>query len=372
METLRIAQVAHAFPPYVGGLSHVCENLSKGLRDLGHEVEVITLDPSGTLAARDTLDGISVRRFPCLAPAGAYFLPTPRILPHLRSRHVDVVHAHNLGALLVPVAYAAARSGPGGAFVVSPHHHEAGSLWHTRLLWRPYRPLVRRVLRGSDRVHCVSAFEAEAVAREFGVAPVVVPNGVAEDVHRFRWRPPRDRIVLTFAGRVEPYKRVETLVRACALLAADGRPVAARVIGEGTALRAAEALADRLHVPWEAHGFAPREEYLQLLSTSTCVVNPSKFEAFSLVVAEALGMGVPVVAALPWGRTFEGHGGVRLVDGGSPPAVAEAVRELLEAEPTNGWRMPTWAEVARRIVSEVYSPREGRREPLPLAISRSA
>jgi len=355
MESLSVVQVTHTFPPYVGGLSHVCEMLSKHLSNLGHEVSVVTLDPSGRLKSIDHCNGVTVRRFPCIAPANAYFLPSAKILPYLRSLSADVVHVHNIGALLVPATYFAVRRSPAGLkFVVSPHHHEEGSMWHTRLLWKPYGPLARRILRESDAVHCVSEFEAETVRREFGVDPIVVPNGVAADVHSIVWRPPEHHVVLTYAGRLEAYKRIDVMLKACASLAKHGLKVTARVIGEGPALADLRHLAESIGVQMEACGFLPRDEYLRMLSTSSCFVNLSRYEAFSIVVAEAVSIGVPVVASLPWAKTFDGYGMLRMVDGESPEQVAAAVLELLSSKRLPPTPVPTWGTVARRIVHEVY------------------
>jgi len=361
MESLSVVQVTHTFPPYMGGLSHVCEMLSKHLSDLGHEVRVVTLDPSGRLKSIDHLNGVSIRRFPCIAPANAYFLPSAKIVPYLRSLSADVVHVHNIGALLVPATYfAVRRSLAGVTFVVSPHHHEEGSMWHTRLLWKPYGPLARRILHDCDAVHCVSEFEGETVRREFGVDPVVVPNGVAADVHGIVWRPPEHHVVLTYAGRLEAYKRIDVMLKACASIAKHGLKVTARVIGEGPALADLQHLAESIGVQMEACGFLPRDEYLRMLSTSSCFVNPSRYKAFSIVVAEALSIGVPVVASLPWARTFDGYGMLRTVDGESPEQVTEAVLELLKSKRLPPTPLPTWETVAGRIVREVYLAGEGK------------
>jgi glycosyltransferase involved in cell wall biosynthesis len=356
METLRIVQVTHSFPPYFGGLSYVTDMISRYLVKEGHEVEVVTLDVDGNLPSHEVVDGICVNRFPGYAPSNAYFMPSRSAFRYLQSLKGDVIHAHNIGALFAPACWIAIRDRLGAAaFVLTPHHHTAGSQWHTRLLWRPYWPVARLVVRAADTVHCVSHFESKVVSHDFSVDSVVIPNGVSDDVLSHRWSPPRD-LILTYAGRLERYKRVDRLIQAARLMSSRGNRVSVRVIGDGPDLRRLVSLAHSMDVTLERHPFLEREEYLEMLATSSCFVNLSKYEAFSIVVAEALAIGVPVVAALPWGETFRGFGGVRLVDADSTLDVANAAQALASGGHEIGERIPSWQEVVRRLISEAYRP----------------
>ncbi|MGA1975987.1 MAG: glycosyltransferase family 4 protein [Conexivisphaerales archaeon] len=355
METLRVIQVTHSFPPYVGGLSNMTEMLSKNLVKLGHEVEVVTLDVEGGLPKCESMEGVSIRRFKGYAPSGAYFAPSTAAYRYLESVRGDVIHAHNIAALLVPACWMAVRGRlDSTAFVITPHHHSAGSKWHTRLLWRPYRPVARRVMRAADVIHCVSSFEAGVVKHDFGVDSMVVPNGVSEDVANYQWSPSSD-LVLTYAGRLEGYKRIDSIVLAAHRLAKEGREVHVRIVGDGPDLSRLVSLGQSLDVNIQHFHFLQREEYLRMLSTSSCLVNVSEYEAFSIVVAEAIAMGVPTIAAAPWGGTFAGMPGVQLVDGSSAEAIARAV-DALSSNHCEKTHIPSWPEIANRLTSEAYLP----------------
>jgi glycosyltransferase involved in cell wall biosynthesis len=178
----------------------VVEMLSKNLFAIGHDVEVVTLDPSGGLKKLDCFDGIRVKRFRAIAPSNCYYFPSPSVISYLKSARADVVHAHSINALLVPACWLALRNRAKSlSFVLSPHHHLTGSSWHTRVLWKPYRSLAGRIVRSANRVHCVSRYEASLVKRQFGSNPLVIQNGIAEDTFRYKWNPPSDRLVLTYA-----------------------------------------------------------------------------------------------------------------------------------------------------------------------------
>lgn len=357
METLKIVQVAHAFPPYVGGLSHVVEMISKDLVRQGHEVEVVTLDPSGRLKRSEGYEGVNVKRFSCLAPSNSYFMPSPKVIPYLESIDVDVVHAHNIGAVLVPACWLAVRSKLAKiAFVLSPHHHAAGSSWHTRMLWKPYMPMAKHVVCSVHAVHCVSVFEAKLVRDDFGVESIVVPNGVANDVFSYRWSPPEEGLILTYAGRLEKYKRVNVLVESASVLLKQGYVVTLRIIGDGPEFPNISRLSSKLGLDVQHYHFLPRSDYLQLLSSGSCFVNLSRYEAFSIVVAEAIAMGLPVIASLPWGETFRCHNNVSLIDSDSPGNVAEAISKAVTMHSEGNAPVLSWHDVTQKLVNEVYIP----------------
>ena len=340
----------------MGGLSSVVEQLSKGLVRLGHHVEVVTLDPTGSLSRESASDGVKLRRFACLAPSDAYFLPSPAAIEYISSRDVDVIHAHNIGSLLVPACFFANRISPRRkAFVVSPHHHAAGSLWHTRAFWRPYKPLAREVIRSAGAVHCVSNFEASLVSRDFGVKAIVVPNGVSEDVSGFSWHPPANQYVLTYCGRVERYKRVDMILEAASNLRNRGKAVGVLVVGDGPDVSRLSKLARSLDVKMEQKPFLPRDEYLETVAGSTCLVNVSKYEAFSIVTAEALAMGVPAVVSRGWGQTFAPSEKLLLVDGDSASSIASKVEET-SGMGSRRSEFLTWRAVARELVDKAYVP----------------
>jgi len=357
---LDIVIVAHAFPPYIGGLSYVVENISTRLAAKGFNVEVVTLDVDGGLPREEVYRGVYVKRFRGYAPDGGYFIPSIDFYRYLKSREADVFHLHNIGALTVPAAYMALRS-TGRSYVVTPHYHRSGYKWHAKVLWRLYRPIARRILRGAGVVHCVSSYEASLVREVFGVDGIIIPNGVSEDVLDYRWSPPSGGIVVTYAGRLEKYKRVDLVVKTAAILKQRGfRDVVVKIIGRGPDLERIMSVAEELGVEVTHLGFLPRPRYLEELSKSTVFVDASQYEAYSVVSAEANAMGVPTVVVEPWGQHFKGLRNVFIAEP-SPGAIANAVEDAVKNSVEEGsssqrlLQVPSWNTVVERLVNEVYS-----------------
>ena len=106
---MKIVLVGHAYPPYPGGLSDVLYNLSKEFVKLGHEVKVITLSSHPGLSKTEVSPSLEVYRVQGFAPSNAYFFPHPSMLKLIGAFEADVLHAHNIGALTVPLAAIAHR-----------------------------------------------------------------------------------------------------------------------------------------------------------------------------------------------------------------------------------------------------------------------
>ncbi len=291
---MRILLVGHAYPPYAGGLSHVLYNTSIRLAAMGHEVVVLGLRYGG-YAPDINVGRLRVIRVPGIAPRESYFAPTPQFITKfielVREFDPDVVHMHNVGSLIIPTAIRLAKNlgGVSDRVVLTPHHHEEGSRADTRAMWMLYRPVLKRVLRNVHRVHTVSSFERALVLRDFGIDSVVIPNGVAEDVYEVKREDPEE-FTVTYAGRVEGYKRVDLAVRAVAQAQRVlGTRVRFKVIGDGPAMGRVRELAKAHGVELIHTGFLPRGgEYLRELARSSAFINLSRYEAFSIVTAEAL------------------------------------------------------------------------------------
>ncbi|MCL2465156.1 MAG: glycosyltransferase, partial [Micrococcales bacterium] len=219
----------------------------------------------------------------------------------------------------------------------------------------------------ADALVASTSAEAYELVDLYGADPQrvhVVAPGV--DLERFRPGGPRARVearaalglpqhrsVVLFAGRLQPLKAPDVLVRALGVLQATGRPVPLLVVlggpsGRPTAVRDLWALAKSLGVagslvvhPPEAH-----TDLVRWYHAADVVAVPSRTESFGLVAAEAQASGTPVVAAAVGGlRTIVDDGvSGRLVPGHDPARWADVIAEALADERARA----SWAAAARR------------------------
>ena len=197
---------------------------------------------------------------------------------------------------------------------------------------------------------------------------------------------PQDGVVLMFAGRVQPLKAPDIVLRAAAQLIRDdaglaGRLSVAFVGGPSGAGRADPdgllELAASLGVPGivRLEPPCPQRELADWYRAATVVMVPSYSESFGLVAVEAQACGTPVIAASVGGlRTAvrDGVSGV-LVDGHHPASYARAVRDLI----TEPGRLARLSDGAREHASrfgwgvtveallQVYT---GAMTPMPAAV----
>jgi glycosyltransferase involved in cell wall biosynthesis len=150
-----------------------------------------------------------------------------------------------------------------------------------------------------------SHFNAATVARRYGALPQVVFNGI--DTALFRPVAPdaglRGRLgvaagapLLLFVGRLQPWKGVETAIRALALLPAAHLAVA----GDGEDRARLTALAGELGLAARVHflGAVERASLPPLYAAADLLVATSHAsETFGIGLVEAQACGLPVVAS---------------------------------------------------------------------------
>ena len=219
----------------------------------------------------------------------------------------------------------------------------------------------REIAGGADGIVAWTSFEAEALVSLLGADAgriAVAPIGV--DGERFR---PLDRVEargrlgippdeesLLYVGRLDAIKGADVLLRALGLMAERPRLRLRIVGGEVDTDYAAglRALASELgvagRVTWV--GLVSNDELPWHYAAADMLVVPSHSESFSIVAAEAMACGTPVVASnVPGPASFieDGVSG-RLVTPGDAPALAAAITELLDDGELRGggWRRARW------------------------------
>jgi D-inositol-3-phosphate glycosyltransferase len=360
-----------------GGMNVYVLELARRLGHHGVAVDIFTRATSSQqLPVVDAFDGVSVRHI----PAGPYEGLTKAELPGqlctfarevLRTEaahplgHYDVVHSHywlsgQVGAL--------ARDRWGVPLVHSMH--TMAKVKNDALAEGDApEPTARvigeeQVVAAADVLIANTDLEAKQLINFYDADPgrvEVVHPGV--DLRLFRPRPqaearaalglPADAAVLLFAGRIQPLKAPDVLLRAVAVLLERSPELRHRlvvpVVGgpSGSGLDHPDALADlarelgiadvvRFVPPVSQAGLA------QWYAAATLVAVPSYNESFGLVAIAPPASATPVVAAAV---------------GGLPPPVRDGRSGLL----VDGHRSLPWADAIERVIRD-----ENLRESLSL------
>nr|WP_207630798.1 MULTISPECIES: glycosyltransferase family 4 protein [unclassified Actinopolyspora] len=321
--------------PHSGGQGIYVRHLSRGLAELGHEVEVFSGQPYPELD-----QGVRLTRVPSL---DLYREPDPFRTPHprelrgpldlaelgimwtagfpepltfslraariLRDRahEFDVVHDNqSLGYGLLGLRRA------GIPLVATVHHpitHDrrvelaAARGWRKLTLrrWYGFLRMQRRVARRIPRVLTVSRSSAEDIVNDFGVPEDnlrVVPLGVDSEVFRPPERPRTPGRIVAMASADTPMKGIDTLLEAVAKLRTE-RPVELVLVANPVRGGPTERLIEELgigDIVQTVSGLSDTR-LAELFGSAEIACVPSLYEGFSLPTVEAMACGTPLVAS---------------------------------------------------------------------------
>jgi glycosyltransferase involved in cell wall biosynthesis len=150
-------------------------------------------------------------------------------------------------------------------------------------------------VRAYDRVLCNSYFSRESMLRAYGIDAPVCYLGVDSERYRDLGRP-RQRVVVGL-GAFQPWKRVETVIRAVAALDRP-RPALWWIGNEADPAYFEQMvrLAEQEEVDFTPHLAVSQDELVRLLNEAWVMAYAPRLEPFGYAPLEAAACGVPVVA----------------------------------------------------------------------------
>ena len=297
---MKIVQVCPRYYPHIGGVEYVVKSIAERLAKLGHEVTLLAGEPGIAKPEEEFINGVRVVRWPTWSPREAYHFPKKKgelekLLKEL-ARNADVVHVHSIHSILT--VFSGLRIGTSlhdAKLIVTSHYHGSGHTTLRRLLWVYWRHKVSSLLSHADAIHVVSRRELSLINAHYPHVRgkiAVVPNGVEEDVLNYRWQGQNSNYLI-YAGRVEKYKMLEVAIGIAKMMG-----LKLLIVGRGSYRgRLAKHASKVYREGVEFLEPQPREKYLELLSKARYAINPSKHEAYSIFIAEALAIGTPAIVS---------------------------------------------------------------------------
>jgi glycosyltransferase involved in cell wall biosynthesis len=352
---VRIAQLSTRYPPGPGGVERHVHEVAKRLAARGHEVSAYATDlyrefPMERLGPevprREVADGVRIVRLKAWSLPGELHYPFFRGLGEaLRTDRPELLHVHTYGTHHAAVARRYARR-TGAPVILSAHYHPIWSIeggWLRHRIRGFYDRVLAAPVVGAARRLIVESQEEERLIRAngFPLPPVVViPPGYTPLPPPPPGERPFARSIgvdgpfLLFVGRLASNKGLAPLLEAFQGLARADPSASLVLVGADGGQRAAvEArakamgLSGRVRLP----GFVADEARLaSAFREARLFVLPSEYEAFGLVLLEALAQGTPVVASRVGGipEFIEDGRAGRLVEPLNVPALEETIVAL--------------------------------------------
>jgi len=397
---LRICLLSYRCNPHCGGQGVYIKNLSRALKDLGHQVEVVVgppqpqLDndiPFYQLPSLDLYNPDNLFRMPSLKElsqpinfiewlgVSSMGFPEPftfglRVRRFLRNRYrrYDIVH-DNQG-----LSYGLLTIKNWLPTVATIHHpitvdrkiaiRSAPNIWRKIQQWRwfSFIGMQKRVARMLSRIITVSQAAGNDISRDFHISPQrfsVIPNGVRTDLFYPIPEIPREknRLIVTNSADI-PLKGLYYLLRAVSKVA-QFLPVKLTVVGTPQKNGFSQRLIQKLGIDnlITFTGRIAEEQFVREYAKATAAVVPSVYEGFGLPVGEAMACAVPVISttggALP---EVVGDAGL-LVPPADDQALARAILTILQ-QPQLAQKLGraghqrvhqyfTWPKAAQRTVA---------------------
>src|SRR5262245_280723 len=349
-----------------GGMNVYVTELARRLADLDVAVEVFTRATSSDLPDLvEVAPGVSVRHVTAGPYEGLAKEDLPGQLCTFARDLLRVEAEHDLGWYDVILSHYW-LSGQVGALAADRwgvplvhSMHTMAKVKNTALATgdrpEPWGRVVgeEQVVQSADQLIANTDDEAAQLMRLYDADPSrvhVIHPGVDLNVFRpadtaaarRRLGLPADAIVLMFAGRIQPLKAPDVLLRAVAVLLERDPRLRSRlvvpVVGgpSGSGLDEPTALVDLARALGvdDVTRFVPpvsQQELARWYSAATLVCVPSYSESFGLVAVEAQACGTPVVAAAVGGlSTAVDHGRTGLlVTGHDPSDYARAIEQMV-------------------------------------------
>jgi len=315
--------------PAAGGAEVHVDQISQRMQQMGFEITQAASSFPGA-PARVRVGGMEVWRLGGLA---SYY---PRVAwtcaSETRRGRFDVVIEHLNKVPFCAPAYSAVP-------VLAVNHHLFGRSAFLQVAWPiaatvvAIEKLIPLVYRGALFVAVSQSSKDDLIAR--GVSPDrirIIHNGI--HFPKIEPKPMHERPCrVAYLGRLEPYKRVDLMLRSLATLIDRFPSLEIVLVGRGTARPHLERVAAELGLSKRTRfaGFVSDEERDILVGDARVCVCASVKEGWGITVTEANALGTPVVATDAPGLRDAVHDGETglLVADGEPAAFTERLSRAI-------------------------------------------
>ncbi len=289
----------YEFPPLGGGASPVSYEIAKGLVELSHSVDVVTMGFKG-FPRFEIVDGINVYRVKCLRKKKeictspemlSYVLSAKRFLrKHLKNNKYDINYTH----FIIPSGILSlwAKNKFGLKYIITSHGSDViGYNPRFNKIYPVIAPLWKKIVRNAKLITTPSLFlqkEIKKIIPEYNNFKVI-PNGIDPN----RIKPMEKEKMILLCSRLFVNKGVQDFLDGIKGLNLKDWKV--NIVGDGPykeeLIKKAKKnkVSDKVNfVGWLDNNSKEYKEYYGKASIFVC---PSYFESFGMIVAEAMQAG---------------------------------------------------------------------------------
>ena len=345
----KILMFNHEFPPIGGGGGWVSYFLGKHFAAAGHDVHLIT-SQFRECPVRETVEGFQVHRVRALRKNPDVCAVHEMLTYAISASRYGLRFAKEFQPDIVQVFFGIPAGG--GAYLLQKLRNVPYVVFlggrdvpsrnpdppYYRWLYVLLKPIIRAIWGSAARVvACSTGLRELARETDTAVKMDVIPDGL--DLGRFepvQRAPHPEKVRVLTIGRLIPRKGFQFLIRALPQIIENAtHPFDIEIVGDGPYQSELIRLSEDLGVAAQIRfaGSVPYSELPQKYREADVFILPSLAEGMPLVVLEAMGTGLPIVASRVQGideLVVEDVNGA-LFEAGDVDGLARALVKLINA-----------------------------------------
>lgn len=303
--SVRVAMVTETYPPEINGVAATVARVVEGLRQRGHELQLVRPRQSADDSASDSgrfvevlMRGLPIPRYPQLKMG----VPSKRALMRLwTTRRPDIVHIVTEGPLGWSALQAAAQLKLPTVSDFRTNFHAYSKHYGVGWLRTPVMAYLRKfhnrtactmvpTERLRDELSAVGFKRLRVVSR--GVDTQLFNPARRSEALRASWGASPDTVVAVCVGRIAPEKNLATVLAAAQAMRGIDSRLRLVLVGDGPD----KARLMKEHPDVVFSGLRRGEDLAAHYASADVFLFPSVTETFGNVVTEAMASGLAVVA----------------------------------------------------------------------------
>jgi len=303
---MKIGFLIRYFNKGMGGAENNCYYLAKELaKNKDNEVHIFCSDKAD---GEETIDGIKVHRCRETLKLTYYLAFYPSLTKKLLSYDLDILHVHGFGFIQNDLSIKKLkRKNPGLKIICTPHGPFMALKNYNlfaKTLKTIYVMMIRRNLKIYNKIIQVNPYQKEWLKNDYHIDNkkiVFLPNGISEEAFTQTSKDAlnalkdryslKNKFVISYLGRIQDYKGIDQIIKILPELKKLNSKIVFLAIGKDAGdLSRLKELAKTLNVENSVifTGEVSEEEKYGLLDLSEIFIFPSEWEAFGIVVLEAM------------------------------------------------------------------------------------
>lgn len=321
---MKIGFLIRYFQPGMGGAENNCYYLARELaKDRKNQVHIFC-SAQEEQKLEETISNIKIHRARIILNFSYYFSLYPSITRKIAKENLDILHVHGFGFIQNDISVRNLRKkNPSLKLVCTPHGpFMALGRYNifSRLCKKLYTYIIIKNLRDYDVIIEVNPFQKSWMKKDYNISRSKIrflPNGISEEslikIPNTRIEATKkkfslkDKFVISYLGRIQEYKGIEQIINILPELIKIKNNLVFLAIGKDAGdTERLKIISERLKVKSKVvfTGEVSEEDKLALLDISEIFIFPSQWEAFGIVVLEAMARKNAIISTKTEGGKY--------------------------------------------------------------------